>query len=148
MTLPDPVASLSGGELRFDLPLPPNVLQSRHAHWGVRVKVQKAYYQQCDTRVWLRRAPRPPARPLARAELDAELHVAGTMDRDNLEARLKYSVDWLVTRGYLVDDGPLHLERAGPVRQVRVGPADTRLLLVLTPLLDTLEMPPVPEPPA
>ena len=40
------------------------------------------------------------------------------MDGDGLVSRAKWPVDWLVKRGYLVDDSPIYLEWVMPTQEI------------------------------
>lgn len=40
------------------------------------------------------------------------------MDEDNLTARAKWVLDWLVTRGYLTDDKPQNLRLLKPRQRI------------------------------
>jgi hypothetical protein len=120
--------------LVFVLPLPVNLGNSR-MHWAQKDKARRDYWHALDIGVLTKRLPRPPGRPYPRAVLDAEIHHTHDTDRDNREARLKYAIDWLTSRGYIVDDSDAHLERTGFVRAVpcrRV--TERKLVLTLTPL--------------
>jgi len=82
-----------------------------------------------------RRIPRPPARPWPRIRLDVEMRPVREMDHDNAEARLKWSLDWLTSRGYLAGDTPRHIERTGLIRQTKItSRQDASVVLTVTPL--------------
>jgi hypothetical protein len=87
----------------FTLPLPPNMANGR-GHWRTRDRTRKQYLAQCDEAQLRGLVPPPPPKPLPRALLTAHLTLGGAMDDDNAAARCKHAIDWLVTRGYLVDD--------------------------------------------
>lgn len=118
--------------LVFEMPLPPNLGNKNFAHWAMRTKAKNRYLKELDERVTVRWMPRAPAQPFAKAVLRVEMHVAGVMDRDNAEARLKFPIDWLKTRRYIVDDRSACLARDGEIEQVRVGPTRAKLMLTLT----------------
>jgi hypothetical protein len=104
-------------------------------HWTAKHRAKKEYWGYLDAAVTVKRLPRAPKRPYTKARLDAELHHTHDTDNDNREARLKYALDWLVSRGYVADDSDRCLERTGLVRAVpckRV--AERKLVLTLTPL--------------
>ena len=88
----------------FTLPLPPNLANGR-MHWAQKNRKRVAYLEGCD-----RRYPADPATTLPKAEVSVTLYVWSEMDRDNAYARVKWALDWLVMRGYVVDDSPAHLE--------------------------------------
>jgi hypothetical protein len=120
--------------LVFVLPLPVNIGNSR-THWAAKNKAKKDYWAICDFMLMAKRLPPRPARPVPRAQLAAAIHHTHDTDADNREARLKWAIDWLHTRGYIVDDGDAYLERqtiCGAVRCRLV--TERRLVLTLTPL--------------
>ena len=51
----------------------------------------------------------PPPTP-ARVRADVILFTHQTMDKDNLNARLKFPLDWLQARGYIANDSPAALD--------------------------------------
>lgn len=103
---------LEGDLVRLTLPMPPNVANGR-MHWRTKHRTKLAYWDACDMRVVLRVNPKAPAAPLDPAHIDARFFVHQTMDADNLMARAKIALDWLVSRGYIHDDAPQHLKWAG-----------------------------------
>lgn len=120
--------------LVFVLPLPTNLGNAR-MHWAAKVNAKKSYWATLDVGVITKRLPRPPLVPFTRAVLDVELHHTHDTDQDNREARLKFALDWLVSRGYIVDDTDEHLQRTGLVRARKCSKvADRKLVLTLTPL--------------
>lgn len=96
------------GSLRFDFPLPPNPNQGGGQrwgqHWAAGRKQKEKYWELLDTFVTLKRLPRAPRRPWARAQGTARVRTCPIMDQDNAEARLKWVWDWLESRGYLEND--------------------------------------------
>jgi hypothetical protein len=94
--------------LTLTLPLPPNMANGR-GHWRKKDRERKAYLAACDARQAAGLVPPPPAVPLPWAELHAAMVMWAFMDCDNAIARLKWAVDWLVTRGYLEGDSRKHL---------------------------------------
>jgi hypothetical protein len=89
--------------LVFELPLPPQKGNAR-GNWRASHFSRKAYWQQCDNTVTLRRNPRAPATPWEVATAVVEMRTFNPMDQDNAEARLKDALDWLQSRGYVVND--------------------------------------------
>ena len=123
--------------LVFVLPLPANMANARFGHWAKKHRAMKDYWGVLDALLITKRLPRRPATPLARATLEIEMHHNRVMDQDGAEARVKWPIDWLVSRGYLVDDRPAHLVRTGLIRQVPCTKhTDRRLVLTLTPLAE------------
>jgi hypothetical protein len=120
--------------LVFVLPLPINIGNSR-THWSAKLKAKKAYWNLCDLMLMAKRLPPRPARPYPWARLTAVIHHTHDTDADNREARLKWALDWLKTRGYIVDDSDAYLERQTVCGAVRCRTlTDRRLVLTLTPL--------------
>ena len=106
------------------LPLPPNLANSRMA-WQAKHQAKKAYWRQCDNRVTLGEVAKADRR-LPLAYLYADVYLGRPMDPDNLVARLKWTIDWLVTRGYLEDDDAVHLRFAEHPRQFSPTPKAAR----------------------
>ena len=94
--------------MRFVIPLPPNRANAR-GHWSKHHREKKAYWAELDALQLLGErdgfgVPRPPRWPLPKAKADATLYVWAKMDEFNAGNRLKWVEDWLVTRGYIVND--------------------------------------------
>jgi hypothetical protein len=91
-------------------PMPLNLANSR-LHWRTKHRHKVAYWAACDALVkpdaWLLNTP------IARAVARAELVCWSTSDQDNAMSRMKWIMDWLVTRGYLAGDDPKRLTWAG-----------------------------------
>lgn len=92
--------------LVFELPLPVNT-NSKGSHWAGRHYRRKAYWEQLDNLVTLKQNPGAPRAPWTRAEATVEMRTYRTADTDNCHARLKNVLDWLQTRGYIVNDRDL-----------------------------------------
>lgn len=92
---------------RFTLPMPPQRANARGG-WRVHHRLKGAYWkrldaiQLCAHDGW--EAPPPPREPATRATARATMYLHNPMDPFNCGARLKWVEDWLVTRGYLLDD--------------------------------------------
>ncbi len=93
---------------RLTVPMPVNISNSDRG-WRVRIGQKKAYFRALDTLQLLGRIPAPPRRALDGVTLDSIMHLARQMDVDNAMRRHKWVLDWLKTRGYIVDDSPAHL---------------------------------------
>ena len=89
--------------MKLVLPLPVNIANSR-LHWAAKHKKKKAYWEHLDILVILNRLPPAPDTPYQSADLVFDWFVWNKLDPDNLGARKKWILDWLVTRGYLADD--------------------------------------------
>ncbi len=109
--------------MRFVLtvPLPPNRANAR-GHWSVHHRMQRRYWKYLDEIQALAHngfsVPRPPREPLDHAHATAVLYVWAEMDEGNALNRIKWLEDWLVTRGYLVDDKRRNLHWAGIPKQI------------------------------
>lgn len=90
-----------GGAVVVELPLPPNRGNERGKHWAVDRR-ERRNFQLCCTAMH-------PARldePFEFAVVHAHFRTWNPCDEDNLVARLKPAWDWLVDRGFLMDDHP------------------------------------------
>lgn len=85
------------------LPLPPNLANSRQ-HWRVKLNAKKEYWKRLDLVHAAKLLPRYDVPPVV--TVSAAIVVGGLMDTDNLFARLKWALDWLVANGYLPGDRP------------------------------------------
>lgn len=108
----EPANAVEPTEMTFTLPLPPNIANAR-MHWRVKNIERKAYMQACDALQAAGRVPAPPRQPFVRSWIEASITNAALSDDDNAMARLKWPVDWLKTRGYIVDDSRKHLTWRG-----------------------------------
>lgn len=89
--------------MRFDLPLPANVANLR-VDWRQRNRLRQVYYADCDRLQLAGLVPPPPDAALTAVGVHAHFRVGNRMDPDNMRARCKWALDWLRTRGYIVDD--------------------------------------------
>ena len=113
VTPPKPAEAPVAYPMTLTLPLPPNMANGR-MHWRVKDKKRKAYFALCDHMLAARVIEAaPPSAPIDGALIAAEMTLANAMDDDNALARLKWPVDWLVTRGYLAGDSRKHLTWTG-----------------------------------
>lgn len=104
--------------LTFTLPLPDRSFSPNgRSHWAVKHKKKNAIWTMADMLVKGKVNPKPPKQPWEKATITASCVVGAVNDHDNLLGRLKVVVDWLVTRGYLVDDKPKHLQWTGMPEQ-------------------------------
>lgn len=102
------VIPTSTDALAFTCPVPPNKANARGA-WQRGHFARKGYWTVLDTLVMVKRIPRAPAEPLATASVAVHLALYNPMDPDNLTARVKDLLDWLVRRGYLAGDTAKHI---------------------------------------
>lgn len=101
------MTGVSPTALRFELPLPQQRGNSRE-HWAAKYKLRKAYWEKCDNSVTLKQNPQAPRLgPWLKASAEIEMRTLQVMDQDNAEARLKDLLDWLQSRGYIVNDKDL-----------------------------------------
>ena len=73
--------------------------------------------------------------PMAKAKISAKLYTYNKMDVDNLFARLKWPLDWLTRRGYILDDDPEILDWQGIPKQA-VDRKNQRLEIQLEEIID------------
>ncbi len=106
--------------MKITLPLPPNRANARW-FWRTEKRKKTEYYTAC-----LARYGKLPERTFTMARIDATLYTHQEMDVDNLYARAKWTLDWLVIREYVEDDAPYHLTmRDGVTHQA--GNIDLRI---------------------
>lgn len=103
--------------IRLTLPLPPNIANGR-MHWRTKDRKRQAYMTHCyifgmDTRPAVLNAAGKPELPFPKALIAVKVYLVQKMDADNLMARLKWPIDWLVSDGWIADDGPDYLEWVG-----------------------------------
>lgn len=134
------------GALVFVVPMPPRLMNRRGegSHWRTLHREKLAYWTTLDAlasfgaRVtgagWCGFVvPAPPAAPLDRATLASHMVLGAAMDDDNAMTRHKWVVDWLRTRGYIVDDRKRRLTWAGFPEQTVSRKETPRITLTLTP---------------
>lgn len=109
--------------------LPPDLGNGR-MHWRTRHKRKKAYYEACDNRQLLGLIPAPDS-VIARCEIAAHFKLHNASDWDNLGARLKFAFDWLVTRGYIADDGPKVILKNPDITQ-EIDRKNRKLIVTIT----------------
>ena len=116
--------------MKFVLPLPVNLANSR-IHWATKHKRKLEYWAELDLLMMLKRIPPTPPEPFASVSLAHTWYLYGTpMDEGNSYNRLKWVEDWLVTRGYLVDDKSDNVHLLRPVQYI--DRKNQRLELILT----------------
>jgi hypothetical protein len=109
-------------DLVFELPLPDNVANGR-MHWRAKATRKAAYYAILDTHAFAKWLPKPPAVPLVKPVAEITMRTARAMDHDNAHARLKWVLDWLQTRGYIVNDRDLRYQlenKTAPRKEVGI----------------------------
>ena len=93
--------------MRIILPLPPNMANKSWGHWAKKARARDEYMMRAL--VMSQDVRRPPS-PWPHARIRIKLYVWNLLDSDNLTARLKWAVDFLVEREFIVDDSPKHLK--------------------------------------
>lgn len=99
-------------EMVFRVPLPPNLGNAR-MHWRVRHNQKKEYWQTLDGLQLVGQLPNPPQAPWTQALAAVRVFGYNYQDESNVFARLKFLEDWLVTRGYIIDDNRKVLSYTG-----------------------------------
>jgi hypothetical protein len=119
-------------QIRLTLPMPPNASNraSGRGHWRTIHREKKQYMALCDALQSGGMIPPPPEVPFRLPLLSSTMHVGAKHDLDNAVSRHKSAIDWLATRGYIVNDRDLEWH-AFPRQIIKRG-AEYRLELVLT----------------
>ena len=112
------------------LPLPPNRANARW-HWRTEQRKKSDYFYRCQASP----NPQPPVYAFKKVIVSATLYVWGTMDTDNLFARLKWPMDYLVGRGFIQDDKPKVVEWDGIPSQ-EIDRKHQRIEITLEPVDD------------
>ena len=113
------------------LPLPVNRANTR-MHWATERKYRTQYFDTCDLLCakYVNNLSLMP--DWDRTLLTATFHLWSIMDEDNLVARLKWPIDWLTERAFIVDDAPEYLKLAGIPMQ-KIDRKYQRLEIILSP---------------
>jgi len=116
--------------LTITFPMPLNLANAR-LHWRVKHNAKVAYWETLDNLQTVKRIPAPPKTPWTKVRVASVMVVGAAMDDGNAMNRHKWVEDWLVTRGYLVDDSKKHLTWDGvPTQRIsRKEPASITLTL-------------------
>ena len=101
--------------MRITLPMPPNMANKSFGHWAKKGRARDEYMMLAMV---LSQDVKRPRKPFHRARISVTLYTWNPMDRDNLTARLKWPIDFLVERGVIVDDGPKCLESEMPKQAI------------------------------
>ncbi len=140
--IPDPFADAvaRARTITITVPMPVNQANSR-LHWRTKLAAKKDYFHRLDLLRICRMLPAIPPEPIVRAEIRMHATVGARNDIDNLFARAKWPIDWLVTNRYLTNDDPDHLAwTAIPTQEVtRKRPAELRF--TITPATTPAETP-------
>jgi hypothetical protein len=118
--------------ITLTLPMPPNLGNAR-MHWRTKLEAKRAYFAELD---WRQGAtiPDPPGVPFSRCRIRSRMLLGGAMDDDNAMHRHKWVLDWLKTRGYIVDDRKKCLTWEAFPEQIVKRDGKYRIELTLTPL--------------
>ena len=115
------------------VPMPPNI-NARFGHYMARHHEKKQYYKRLDELQNAGVIPPPPMTPIAKATAAATMYLGHEMDDDNAMRRAyKAPLDWLKSRGYIVDDRRKCVRCAVP-EQVVKRDGNYRVRLTITPL--------------
>lgn len=121
-------------QIRITVPMPLNIANGSHGHWGARHGAKVAYWTALDARQNAGLIPPPPRRPFAKASLHSTMHLGAVMDDGNAMRRHKWVEDWLTTRGYIADDRKKVLKWVAFPVQVVTRNGERKIELVLTEL--------------
>ena len=113
------------------LPLPVNRANTR-MHWATERKYRTQYFDTCDLLCakYVNNISLMP--DWDKTLLTATFYLWSTMDEDNLVARLKWPIDWLTKRAFIVDDSPEYLKLGGIPMQ-KIDRKYQRLEIILSP---------------
>lgn len=100
--------------MKLTMPLPPNRANARW-HWRTEKQLKTEYYLKCDI---MCKNQKRMAENWERATINAKLYVWAESDWDNLVARLKWPIDWLVNNGFIQSDSPKVLEWQMPSQEI------------------------------
>ena len=100
-------------------------------HWAVLRKKRALYFDVADLLCAKAMRQRKKYPPSELTMLTATFYLWAKMDQDNLMARLKWPIDWLIHAGFIVDDSPSHLLHWGIPTQI-IDRKNQRLELVLS----------------
>jgi hypothetical protein len=118
--------------LVFRLPLPENMGNFR-GNWKAKNWKRVKYEKACTALLNAKQLPRVPEKPMKLAVVSAHLITGAPNDEDNLMARCKFAIDWIVKAGYLVDDRKKCLSWVGiPTQEVKRKAM--ALIITLTPV--------------
>lgn len=85
-------------------PMPENANGSKFHNWRARDAARQKYFKRLDDMQGAGLIPEPPPRPLEKVTVRSIMRLGNGMDDDNAATRHKTLLDWLKSRGYIVDD--------------------------------------------
>ena len=92
------------GQIVIVAPMPDNPNATKRGNWKKRDSIRKKYFARLDELQNCGLIPAPPKFPFEKATVRSVMHLGHGMDEDNAMRRHKELMDWLKTRGYIVDD--------------------------------------------
>jgi hypothetical protein len=84
--------------------MPPNLTNAKRRGWKGTHFGKKKYLAYLDDLQRYGLLPAPPAKRIEKASMSSVMKLGHAMDDDNAMARHKWPLDWLKTRGYVLDD--------------------------------------------
>lgn len=94
-----------GRQIVIRIPMPDNINSNKsRTHWRARDRLRKEYFARLDDWQGAGLIPAPPRTPFVKATIRSLMQLGNLMDDDNAVARHKVALDWLKTRGYIMDD--------------------------------------------
>jgi len=101
--------------------MPPNISNGMGGSSNVIAHHRKKrYFKMLDERQNCGLIPAPPKQPFVRSVAYATMYLGARMDSENAKYRAyKWPMDWLKTRGYIVDDRGVSMR--DPEQHVRRG---------------------------
>ena len=117
--------------MRINLPLPPNRANARW-HWTTERRLKIEYYNKAELMVMLQKLK---PENLRAANISAKIYAWALSDYDNLYARLKWPLDFLVNMGFIHDDSPQVLKWVTPLEQ-EIDRKNQRIEFRITETLD------------
>lgn len=118
-------------ELTVVLPLPPNLANSR-MHWRVKNKARRHYLGYCELWVASNRQWTPRIDASAKRQVAFTVYLGARMDHDNALSRMKWPLDFLVSRGYLVDDSPQYCDMSIPEQVITRDKSKQRVEITIS----------------
>lgn len=117
------------------VPMPDSINSNNsRTHWAARNKLRKIYFARLDDMQGVGLIPGPPKTPLEKVTIRSVMHVGGSSDDDNAVARHKPVLDWLKTRGYIVDDRRANLRWEAFPEQIVKRNGKYTITLTITPI--------------
>lgn len=115
------------------MPMPMNLGNGSHGHWSSLYGKKKRYWSDLDMRQLTKQIPLAPHSAFNFVRVSSVMYLGARMDYDGAMRRHKWPMDWLTTRGYIVDDSPKHVEWTGFPQQIIKRGQFYRIELTLEP---------------